>query len=263
MSNWIILHNHGRFAEAMQSVLGKRADSISLEELIAATRIQVHIGKEHQHYWHYSGGMITAFNKKIIFQEVFYQFETALQIYGAEDRDYVRHSWQAYLLSIFAHAYKVINPVTPKRMTVSHYCFPNLCSIAYYCGFDIPNYEITSRSIKGYDAFDSFWYLPGRILASDVVMCVERPKEALEVVYFVRYDKSFITCWPKLPSEVESRLLMICNRLEIYFGQAAFQATGRWVFYGILPTISAPYPCDEVLFEMAMSVRDIGVEVEG
>ena len=258
MSKWLILHTGSRLSEALYVTLSKKAVRISVDELVTSTRVRVALGDVHQHHWVSGSNVVSEFGNYIIYQEVFYGLDMALQDYSEADRGYVRHSWQAYLLGVFAKAKYVINPVSPQSITVSQYQFPRLCKIASYVGFSIPSFEVGIVPDYPHDAFASLWYLAKRQEDAAFVMYVEKPKQVLTKVCFVRYDKTFIACWPEIPAVVKQRLLILCSMLNVSYGEVSFEVMEDWVFYGLIPSIQSSSPDDEVLLEIAACIKDLG-----
>lgn len=258
MSKWLILHTRSRLSEALYATLGKKAIRISAKELIMSTRVRVALGGERQHHWVNGSNIVSEFSHYIIYQEVFHSLDDALKDYAEVDRDYVKHSWQAYLLGVFSRAKYVINPVSPQSLTISQFHFPRLCKIASYVGFSVPAFAIGSVPDYPHDAFSSLWYLPQYQESESPVMYVRKPRQKLRRICFVRYDKTYITCWPEIPALVKRRLLGLCSFLNISYGAAYFEIREGWVFFGLTPNIQAPSPGDDILLEIAACIKDLG-----
>lgn len=260
MNKWLVLHNDSKFSRALRDVLGKQATAIHVDELVNKVAVQAHIGQSVNHRWVSSGRVVDDFYQRTIFQEVFFSVESALYQYDQKDKHYVQFSWQAYLLSLFSCAKTVINPVTPSNLSVSYYQFPRLLMLAGQVGFRVPRYEIGRVCKEGYQSVDTLWYWPGRENIAEPIMNVEIMEGIDQVVHFVRYDQAYIVCWPKVPKEVEKRLLMLCNKLDVYVGEASFRVGKDWTFYGLRPQIQTDGCDDIVLLDIAECLRDIGNE---
>lgn len=260
MNKWLILHNQSRFSEILKRVLGKQAISVHLDTLVNHVSVRASVDHKTTHQWVISGQLVDDFYQRIIFQEVFFSFERALHQYDKLDHQYVKNSWQAYLLSLFSYAKVVINPMTPQNLSASYYQFPRLLALGDRIGFKTPEYEIGGVGKPGYKSLDSLWYWPDRSHMGKTIMNVKMTAGEERVIYFVRYDDSFIVCWPSLPIEMRQKLLLLCNDLGVYIGEAYFQKGKDWVFYGLRPQIQT-YRCeDAILLEVAKCVRDIGNE---
>lgn len=260
MNRWLILHDHSRFSEVLQHVLGETAVAVDIKTLVNEIPVCVNLNEDLHHQWWVSGHLLDDFHQRIIFQEVFFSVDSALYQYYEKDKLYVRHSWQAYLLSLFSCAKTVINPVSPQSLSISHYQFPRLLMLAQSVGFLVPRYEIGGAKKEGYEAVDSLWYWPNRRKIDHPIMNVERMAGQEIFVRFVRYDEGFIVCWPPLPTLVQVPLLKLCHQLEVYVGEVFFRKGKDWCFYGLRPQLQTQGCSDAVLLEIAECLRDIGNE---
>jgi hypothetical protein len=260
MSKWLILHNDSRFSQILREVLGRDVLAIHIDDLVNSVAVQAYIGENVNHSWALSGKVVDDFAHRIIFQEVFFSVESALYQYNCNDHGYVKFSWQAYLLSLFSCSKIVINPVTPNNLSISYYQFPRLLTLAEKAGLSIPNYEVGRGCKPGYIPVDTLWFWPDRKNHGIPIMNVERVDGEDHIIRFVRYDKSYMICWPVIPESIRVRLLKLCNQLDVYIGEACFRVKNDWVFYGLRPQIQTSGCEDAVLLEIAECVRDIGNE---
>lgn len=260
MSNWLILHNNSRFSRILKNVLGRGALDIHVNDLVNHVSVRAQMDQGVSHHWSLGGKVVDDFYQRIIFQEVFFDMDSALSRFAKEDKKYVKFSWQAYLLGLFSYSKIVINPVTPNNLSVSFYQFPRQLSLASQVGFMVPKYEIGGGNKPGYMALDTLWYWPDQKCEGVGLLNIEQIEGKEELIRFVRYDKGYIVCWPKVPEDVEMRLLALCNQFGVYAGEAYFRVNTEWVFYSIRPLIKTEGCGDQMLFDIAECVRDIGNE---
>jgi|GEM_PF-4645234 hypothetical protein len=260
MSKWLILHNNSKFSSVLKEVLGEKAISVNVDELINQISVNVHLEEGVDHRWTISGSLVDDFHQRIIYQEVFFSVESALYEYEKEDLPYVQFGWQAYLLSLFGYAKTVINPVTPENLSISYYQFPRLLALAADHGFSIPKYEVGRLAKENYVAVDSLWFWPGRELKGDAIMNISVIKGKDVVVRFIRYDDTHLVCWPRLPKKITNRLLRLCNSLQVFIGEVYFKVNQDWFFYGLRPQIQTDKCHKRVLLDVAKCLRDIGNE---
>lgn len=259
MDKWLILHDHSRFSVILKQVLGKKAISVDIDSLVNDVQVRVNLDQAIDHSWLVSEKVVDDFCQRIIFQEVFFSVDSALYQYAVQDAQYVKYSWQAYLLSLFSYAKTVINPVTPYNLSISYYQFPRLLMIAEKVGFQVPRYEVGREKREDYYLVDSLWFWPGKECKKGI-MNVEIIRGLSKMIRFVRYDDSYIVCWPEVPFEIKAKILKMCNELHVYIGEIYFKVGAKWCFYGLRPQIQTTDCKDEVLFEMAECLRDIGNE---
>ena len=260
MKEWIILHTHSEFSQQLIKVLrDKVVMTIDVKHLVANTGITARYHQDEQHAWIEGDQVVESFRGKIIYQEVFYHFDQALGVYYPKDRAYVRHSWQAYLLGLFSHAHRVINPIDPRQLSISQYQFPRLNQLAKDIGMKVPYYTIGS-SISGGLNYDGLWVSPSAKQLGATVLSVEDINSDWLIVRFVRYDPSFIVTWPELPDKLTVQLCHMARLLGIHVGEVYFKYHTDWVFYGMYPHLRSSGASPDVFIEIAECLRDIGKE---
>ena len=258
MKDWVILHTHSDFSKQLMQVLGSSvAWCQDAYGLVNYTEVSVSFKNQERHQWVLDGKIISDFQDKIIYQEVFYKFDKVLGCFYPEDHEYVRYSWQAYLIGLFSHARIVINAINPQNLSVSQYQFPRLHVLGYKAGLAVPDYKV-GMLCEGDIISDSLWFYPFSRPVGDGVLSIENRPGSWVVVRFVRYDRGFMVCWPDMPIRVKNSLRSVVSTLNIQVGEAYFRVRDDWVFYGVYPQLKTPGCTEAQLKDIAECIRDIG-----
>lgn len=257
MNNWIILHTNSKLSHMLCEVLGVRALQIDLQKLINETEVKVCLQALPHHRWTVGGQLISNIQEFYIYHEVFHHIGLGLDQYFDQDHDYVRCSWQAYLISFLSSANFVLNPVKPQSLTISHYQFPNLFIMAKRCGFLVPSYEIGQPFTKEGILTNSLWFSPYVEPQQNGIINIQLEGSEWLTVRFVRNSINCFNCWPNVPRPIFNRLLEYCSMMEVHIGEVYFRVDSCWWFYGLKPRITTDSLDEATLEEIAICIRNI------